>query len=128
MGPRSGERGRSRATRAQACELVPLQWGRALVSAEGPFRSRHRSRPVRASMGPRSGERGRVVGNAAVLAKLTRLQWGRALVSAEGTAEIPSIKPGQNASMGPRSGERGRSRARRKLGSNPRGFNGAALW
>ncbi len=63
MGPRSVERGRS----AQVCSsgtVDRLQWGRALLSAEGLPDAGHGVYPMPASMGPRSVERGRETGRA----------------------------------------------------------------
>ena len=61
-----------------------LQWGRALVSAEGDFAKPETAMKEMASMGPRSGERGRKGVSVEQSSGTITLQWGRALVSAEG--------------------------------------------
>ena len=59
MGPRSGERGRGPAHKLGIGGNTWLQWGRALVSAEGQHVVFEHALVGVASMGPRSGERGR---------------------------------------------------------------------
>ena len=80
-----------------------LQWGRALVSAEGAFGKSEAESPEYASMGPRSGERGRC-------------------------QPLSSLVTSRLASMGPRSGERGRTPATTHPDTHHERFNGAALW
>ena len=124
MGPRSGERGSEGVGAVRPPEKM-LQWGRALVSAEGRLRAGDESRRD-ASMGPRSGERGSRFDNL-LAAFAVVLQWGRALVSADARQALQTAQ-GDAASMGPRSGERGRPCATANASWMLKGFNGAALW
>ena len=65
MGPRSDERGREISRDCMAAQLLMLQWGRVLMSAEGATsRSDGPRRITDASMGPRSDERGRATATA----------------------------------------------------------------
>src|SRR5689334_4690808 len=93
-----------------------LQWGRALLSAEGRVGGTQAPGRDDASMGPRSAERGRPPA-AAQSASATPLQWGRALLSAEGVRPAIAGVIQHPASMGPRSAERGRADVRAYAGA-----------
>ena len=104
-----------------------LQWGRALVSAEGGTIAPRGRKPERASMGPRSGERGRNL-IPWVLAFVVLASMGPRS-GERGRIKVPAqVLRGSIASMGPRSGERGRSASRRAARPAAPRFNGAALW
>ena len=126
MGPRPDGRGREQSVVAPPRIMVPLQWGRGRMAAEGNSLSSRRPEswcrfngaaagwprkavfmagPPRgvliASMRPRPDGRGR---------RRPRREAGR----------------GRLASMAPRPDGRGRLRARERTGAGARGFNGAA--
>src|SRR5438046_206062 len=62
----------------------PLQWGRALMSADGAGANPRSRIAAAASMGPRSDERGWARAVASHGQQWRLLQWGRALMSADG--------------------------------------------
>src|SRR5207248_2593376 len=108
--------------------VAPLQWSRALASAEdlsgGPP-----SRPHPGSFNGAAPLRARKTPATHPLVKLlTRpLQWSRALASAEDLREgLAAAGGGKDASMEPRPCERGRRPWRGARGTRGDGFNGAA--
>ena len=127
MGPRFGERGDTVYLWPDADAPDPLQWGRALVSAETQRPEGDRRHDGHASMGPRFGERGDNSSTAGTFAPFL-LQWGRALVSAETRDNRDENEQRAEALMGPRLGERGDEPHSATFRMVEFRFNGAALW